>query len=125
VVRAHDKDAYIQPIPELGEQIHGNAAGQAAEDQRLGSAVGEYWSRQGGSGTLLLSGRTRLGAGGEGSELGLGRLSEREAEGWSKLGVDVMARLREAVGEKLGEERWLFERTDVMEALSVANHGRM
>lgn len=64
-------------------------------------------------------------AGETGDELGIGRITQGEEQMWGRLSGDVMGRLREAVGEKLSDERWLFERTDVMEALNVANHGRM
>lgn len=64
-------------------------------------------------------------AGESGDELGIGRVSLAEEQMWGKLMGDVMGRLREAVGERLVDDRWLFERTDVMEALSVANHGRV
>ena len=119
--------------------LHGQQAAQEAEDERLSAAIAGFWSRQGGAGTLVLSSlgtgtegrrarsRTANGGGPEGlgSELGLGPLSEREEEGYYKLANDVMARLREVVVDRLEGDRWLFEPTDVMEALSVATHGRV
>jgi len=125
-------------VPELGEQIHGTAAERAADDARCAASIAEFWARQGGGGGVLAlpspgtgGGRGRRvvnhrGAAAEtGDELGIGRVSQREEEAWGKVAGDVLGRLREAVAEKLGDERWLFERTDVMEALSVANHGRV
>ncbi|GAB7343699.1 hypothetical protein MBLNU457_1682t1 [Dothideomycetes sp. NU457] len=131
VVRAKD-GSYIPPIPEVGEQIHGTIADRAADETRFNASIAEFWSRSGGSGPLSLpspglrEGRTRRrGMGEVGDELGIGRVSAREEEMWGKLRGEVLGRLREVVGERLGEERWLFERTDVMEALSVASHGRV
>lgn len=36
-----------------------------------------------------------------------------------------MARLRESVGDKLADEKWMYEPTDYMESLRVAHHGRL
>lgn len=39
--------------------------------------------------------------------------------------ADIMSRLRETVGKKLLQDQWMYEPTDYMEELRVANHGRM
>ncbi|GAB7347935.1 hypothetical protein MBLNU459_g5449t1 [Dothideomycetes sp. NU459] len=105
VVLRDDRGDYLRQVPAIGEQIVGAEEEQRNEDARLLTFVRHFWASGGGMG-------------GRGSR----RLDEAELE---KPRADVMARLREAVTKKLADDQWMYEATDYMEDLRIANHGRV
>lgn len=114
IVRRDESGQYLRLVPALseweasGEEAEAVAA--AEEDERLTGIAREFWACGAGAGGR--GSRGRMGVGWDEVE------TERVAE-------QVMARLREAMGKKLAEEKWMFEPTDYMQSLLVANHGRL
>ncbi|KAJ9628498.1 hypothetical protein H2203_002397 [Taxawa tesnikishii (nom. ined.)] len=100
---------YVVQVPGL-EEWEPDAVEKAQreareEDARLTSITREFWAK----GAAL---------GGRGSR----QIDEEEL---TQPSMDAMARLRETVIEKLGEEEWMYEPTDYMQSLLVRNHGRL